>query len=168
MSVEAHKSAAPARVVCGVLTVSDTRTLETDTSGRTIASLLEDAGHEVADRQIVPDERDRISGAVRDLLARGEIQAVIVTGGTGLTPRDVTVEAVAPLFDRTIDGFGELFRMLSYEDIGAPALLSRATAGIVQRRPVFLLPGSEKAVRLAMAKLIIPELGHLVGQLGKG
>jgi molybdenum cofactor biosynthesis protein B len=147
-----------------VLTVSDTRTLETETSGAAIASLLEGAGHRVVDRQVVRDEPDQVIAAVRTALTR--VQAVITTGGTGIARRDSTYEALAGLFDKTVDGFGELFRMLSWEQVGAAAMLSRATAGTIGDRVVFLLPGSEAAVRLAMEKLILPELGHVVGQLG--
>lgn len=167
MSVESHKAAAPARVACAVLIVSDTRTLETDTSGRAITDLLADAGHPVVTRQLVRDDAIYIGRVMDRLTSRDDVQAVIVTGGTGLSTRDSTVDAVAPLIERWIEGFGELFRMLSYQDIGSAALLSRATAGVVGTTVVFLLPGAEKAVRLAMEKLILPELGHIVRELNR-
>jgi molybdenum cofactor biosynthesis protein B len=164
MSAPDHRARGARTVSCFVLTVSDTRTLETETSGAAIASLLEGAGHRVVDRQVVRDEPDQVIAAVRTALTR--VQAVITTGGTGIARRDSTYEALAGLFDKTVDGFGELFRMLSWEQVGAAAMLSRATAGTIGDRVVFLLPGSEAAVRLAMEKLILPELGHVVGLLG--
>lgn len=163
MSATDHRARGAASVACFVLTVSDTRTLATETSGAAIAALLEDAGHRVVDRQVVKDDPDQVVAAVRGVLPR--VQAVITTGGTGVAIRDSTYEALAGLFDKTLDGFGELFRMLSWEQVGAAAMLSRATAGTIEGRVVFLLPGSEAAVRLAMEKLILPELGHVVGLL---
>lgn len=143
--------------------MSDTRTLETDTSGLRAAELLTAAGHAVHDRRIVRDERDAIAAAVREGIADPEIDAVILSGGTGLAPRDVTYETVLALLEKPIDGFGELFRMLSYEQIGAAAMLSRAVAGVTGTTAVFALPGSSKAVELGIERLIGPELGHLVG-----
>lgn len=151
----------------GVITVSDTRTLENDSGGALVGELLEAAGHRVIGREIVPDDAGAIRAALQKLLALGETQAVILTGGTGVAPRDITPEAIAPLLDRTLPGFGELFRMLSYEEIGAAAMLSRATAGLVGERAVFALPGSRGALRTALEKLILPELGHLVGEGSK-
>lgn len=156
---------APASVTCFVLTVSDTRTADTDTSGRAIRDLLEQAGHRIAGSMIVRDEPALVAQAVRLEAAGTGTQVVIITGGTGLTSRDSSYEAVAGLLEKRLDGFGELFRMLSYHDIGPAAMLSRATAGTLGRTAIFLLPGSEKAVRLAMDKLIIPELGHIVQQV---
>jgi len=167
MSVASHRAASPSRVVCFVLTVSDSRTLDTDTSGQAIATLLEAAGHRVVGRAVVRDEPREVTETVRHQIGGGRVQAVVTTGGTGFSPRDTTVEALVPLFDKTIDGFGELFRALSFEDIGPAAMLSRATAGVMGDAVVFLLPGSEKAVRLAMERLILPELGHLVGQMAR-
>jgi molybdenum cofactor biosynthesis protein B len=166
-SVVEHRAAAPRRVGCGVLTVSDTRTSETDASGRTIRELLSSANHEVVDHRIVADEPAAVASIVRDLLADDRIQVVITTGGTGITSRDGTFEAIDALLDKRLSGFGELFRMLSFEEIGAAAMLTRATAGTIQRKAVFVLPGSEHAVRLAMTRLIIPELGHVLQQLSK-
>jgi molybdopterin adenylyltransferase len=167
MSVEQHRAQSPVRVNCFVLTVSDTRTLATETSGRTIAGLLEDAGHFVIGRNVVRDEPQDVAAAIREELGRGRVHVIITTGGTGIARRDSTYEAVTSLFDKHIDGFGELFRMLSFREIGAAAMLTRATAGIVAGCAVFILPGSEAAVRLAMQKLILPELGHVVSELMK-
>ncbi len=162
-----HRQAAPARVPTAVVTVSDTRSLETDTGGALVAELLEGAGHPVAGRQIVRDEPAEIARAVEETTRSADIQAVIVTGGTGVAPRDVTPDTVEPLLDRVVPGFGELFRMLSYEDIGSAALLSRALAGLRAGRVVFVVPGSRGAVRLALEKLILPEIGHLVAEAAK-
>jgi molybdenum cofactor biosynthesis protein B len=167
MSVVEHRAASPAVVPCYILTVSDSRTLKTDTSGRAIAELLTEAGHPVVDRGLVPDEPARVTDLVRDVLQRGDARAIIVTGGTGIARRDSTVEALSGLFDRHLPGFGELFRMLSFEQIGPAAMLSRATAGTAGRHALFLLPGSEHAVRLAMTRLILPELGHVVRELSR-
>jgi molybdenum cofactor biosynthesis protein B len=152
-------------VACFVLTVSDTRTLET--SGRTIAELLTEAGHTVTDRKVVKDNPEDVYEAVTKAIINARVRAVITTGGTGLARRDSTFEALTSHFDKRIDGFGEHFRMLSYQEIGAAAMLSRATAGIIRGAVVFMLPGSEAAVRLATTKLIIPELGHIVRELTK-
>jgi molybdenum cofactor biosynthesis protein B len=159
-----HRKEAPSRVSTAVITVSDTRTLETDTGGALTESLLEAAGHPVLSREIVADEPAQIRASLERLLGRTDLQAVILTGGTGVAPRDQTPDAVEPLLDRVVPGFGELFRFLSYEDIGSAALLSRALAGLVGGRVVFVIPGSRGAVRLAMEKLILPEIGHLAGE----
>jgi len=162
MSVAEHHALSPASVPCFVLTVSDTRTLGTDTSGQTIADLLRSAGHDVVDRQAVRDEPEEVQRVIRETIRQGRARAVITTGGTGISGRDSTFEAVTALLDKRIDGFGELFRMLSYQDIGPAAMLSRATAGVASGCVIFMLPGSEAAVRLAMTRLILPELGHVV------
>jgi molybdenum cofactor biosynthesis protein B len=154
-------------VATAVVTVSDTRTPETDTGGDRVAELLAAAGHPVVSREIVPDSAERIAAATRACLARDEVRAVILTGGTGVAPRDVTPEAVEPLLERVVPGFGELFRTLSYEDIGSAALLSRALAGLVGGKLVFVLPGSRGAVKLAMERLILPEIGHLAAEAVK-
>jgi len=168
MSVAEHKSSAPQSVRCFVVTVSDTRTIETDTSGRAIADLLVAAGHEVAGRTIVKDDPDIVRGTIeRQLVAAEDVQVIITTGGTGITSRDSTYEAVDALLQKRLDGFGELFRMLSFEQIGPAAMMSRACAGLVAGRIVVSLPGSEAAVRLALEKLLIPELAHLVQQATK-
>jgi molybdopterin adenylyltransferase len=167
MSVSEHRAHSPASVACFVLTVSDTRTLETETSGRAIAELLAEAGHTIADRQVVKDEPADVARAVRDAIAGARVRAVITTGGTGIAKRDSTYEAVTALFEKRLDGFGELFRMLSFQEIGSAAMLSRATAGVASGCVIFMLPGSEAAVRLGMTRLILPELGHIVRELGK-
>jgi molybdenum cofactor biosynthesis protein B len=167
MSVAEHKALSPASVACFVLTVSDTRTLATETSGRAIAELLEKAGHTVAGREVVKDEPREVTRVIRDELGRGHVRAVITTGGTGIAKRDSTYEAITALLDKRLDGFGELFRMLSFEQIGPAAMLSRATAGVASGCAIFMLPGSEAAVRLAMERLILPELGHIVRELTK-
>jgi len=147
--------------------VSDSRTPETDLGGDLVAQLLGEAGHRIAGREIIPDEMGAIQKALRQALEDSEAGAVVLTGGTGVAPRDVTPESVVPLLERVLPGFGELFRQLSYEEIGSAALLSRALAGIAARRPIFVLPGSRGAVRLALEKLVVPEIGHLVAEARK-
>jgi molybdenum cofactor biosynthesis protein B len=163
-SVVEHRRRAPAQLPVAVITVSDTRGASEDTGGALLAELLEAAGHRVVSRARVRDDVDAIRAAVGEALAREEVRAVLLTGGTGLAPRDVTPEALRPLLEREIPGFGELFRALSFAEIGAAAMLSRALAGIVRGRLVVGLPGSRAAIRLALEKLLLPELGHLVGQ----
>lgn len=162
-----HRRDAARAVPTALITVSDTRTLETDTGGACAAELLGAAGHPVAWREIVKDDAAAIAAALRRALAREDLHAVVLTGGTGVSPRDVTPEAVAPLLERVLPGFGELFRMLSHQEIGSAALLSRALAGLAAGKPVFVLPGSRAAVRLALEKLVLPELGHLVAEARK-
>lgn len=166
--LHAHRRAGARPVPTAVLTVSDTRTLETDTGGELIEELLRAQRHPVVERRMVRDDAAEIAAAMGALLARDDVAAVIVTGGTGVAPRDVTPEAVLPLLEREIPGFGELFRMLSHPEIGSAAMLSRASAGIAAGRVVFLLPGSRAALRLALEKLILPELGHLSAEAQKG
>ena len=163
VGVDEHRRAAVPSVRCAVITVSDTRAHETDVSGRAIVELLEDAGHIVAKRQILRDEPMDVRDAVLANVA--DVDAIITTGGTGITSRDSTYEAVASIFEKHLDGFGELFRMLSYEEIGSAAMMTRAAAGVARGTAIFLLPGSEHAVRLGMTKLILPELGHVVREL---
>ena len=167
MSVGEHKAQAPATIGCYVLTISDTRTADNDTSGRAIRELIAASGHSVSGFDIVRDEPLDVVARVRDRLADPRPQAIITTGGTGVTSRDSTYEAVEGLLEKRLVGFGELFRMLSFQEIGAAAMLTRATAGTVSRRAIFVLPGSENAVRLAMTRLILPELGHVVQQVTK-
>lgn len=167
VSQQEHKAAAPAAVRVAVLTVSDTRTEATDTSGRAIRELLAGAGHAVVAAAIVTDDPDAVTAFVRRELESGLAQVVITTGGTGITSRDSTYEAIDALLEKRLDGFGELFRMLSYHDVGPAAMMSRACAGLVRGRVVITLPGSEGAVRLAMTKLVLPELTHLVQQASK-
>ena len=162
-----HRTAAPDEVPTAIVTVSDTRTLETDTGGALVAELLAEAGQPVAWRRIVKDETDAIVAALDAAIADEACRALVFTGGTGVAPRDVTPETIEPHLDRVVPGFGELFRMLSYEDIGSAALLSRAVAGLKAGKVVFVIPGSRGAVRLALEKLILPELGHLAGEAVK-
>jgi molybdopterin adenylyltransferase len=166
-SVTAHKAEAPKSVRCYVLTVSDTRTAQSDTSGLAIRDLLVTAGHHVAGYEIVRDEPSQVTRVVREQLGESDVQVVITTGGTGISSRDGTFEAIDGLFDKRLDGFGELFRMISFQEIGSSAMMTRATAGTVGRKAIFVLPGSEHAVRLAMTRLIVPELGHVMQQLSK-
>jgi molybdenum cofactor biosynthesis protein B len=162
-----HKAAAPRSIGCCVVTISDTRTDATDTSGRAIVTLLEAAGHRIAARTIVKDDTDLIRSAIDRELANPEVQVIVTTGGTGITSRDNTYEVVNGMLDKRLDGFGELFRMISYEQIGSAAMLSRACAGLAGGRIIVSLPGSEAAVRLAMERLILPELGHMVQQASR-
>ena len=158
-----HRTKAP--VPCGVITASDTRTADDDISGDLAAHLLEKADHRILDRTIVADDPAAIRAAVSDMDARG-VRATIITGGTGIAPRDRTYEAVAEIIERELPGFGELFRSLSYAEIGSAAMLSRAVAGIRGRMLIASLPGSPDAVRLGLERLLVPELGHIVGLLG--
>jgi len=165
MSSNPHNHRDVVSVRCVVLTISDTRTTETDGSGALIRETLGSAGQTVVGYEILPDEPGRITKRVEYWCDRGECDALILTGGTGLARRDTTFEAVSQLLAKTLDGFGELFRMLSYQEIGAAAMLSRAVGGVRGSTVVFCLPGSTAAVRLAMDKLIVPQLGHIVGLL---
>ncbi len=162
-----HKEKAPKHVTCAVITVSDSRTTDTDESGKLIIGLLEEHGHEVMSYSLVKDDEERIRSQLESLQKSGVAQVAIVNGGTGVSSRDRTREAADPLIEREIDGFGELFRILSYEDIGSPAMLSRASAGVIGKMITFLLPGSPEAAELAMKKLILPELTHLVYEVGR-
>lgn len=156
----------PLTVTGAVITVSSTRKPETDASGKALIDLLSAVDIEVTHYSIVPDDRERIRSEV--LMAISRANCVIVTGGTGLTPDDVTIEAVAPLLEKTIEGFGELFRLKSYEEIGTAAILSRALAGVIGGRTVFCIPGSAKAVTLAAREIIIPEIRHILTHAGAG
>ena len=151
----------PPSIRCGVITISDTRTPDTDSSGAAIRALLEAAGHTVTRYQIIKDEPEQIAGLVREL-SRGGCQVILTNGGTGIARRDSTFEAIDTLIEKRLPGFGELFRMLSYAEIGPAAMLSRATAGLIAGTLVFCMPGSTGAVRLAMEQLIIPQLPHLI------
>jgi molybdenum cofactor biosynthesis protein B len=162
-----HKALSPAVAHCYILTISDTRTEATDDSGRAICDLLWAGGHQVTGRRIVRDEPDQVREAVSAQLEKDDVQVVITTGGTGITSRDTTYEAISGLLDKKLDGFGELFRMISYDEIGSAAMLSRAVGGLARGKVVLSLPGSEAAVRLAMTKLILPELGHLVREASR-
>ena len=162
-----HRESAPETVRVAVLTISDTRKPETDTGGDVVEESMRGAGHEVVAREIVRDEAASIRTTLVDLLARADVDAVVTTGGTGISARDTTYEVVDRMIEKKLDGFGELFRMLSYEEIGAAAVLSRAVAGAVGTKLVASLPGSRNAVGLAMEKLLVPEIAHIVFELRK-
>jgi molybdenum cofactor biosynthesis protein B len=162
-----HKATAPRSIGCWVLTVSDTKTPETDTSGQLIRKLLGDGGHHVVGSSIVRDEPKDVQRVIREACANDAVQAVLVTGGTGVTSRDSTYEAIEALLDKRLPGFGELFRMLSYQEVGAAAMMSRAQLGVHARRIVVSMPGSPNACRLALEKLVIPELSHLIREVSR-
>jgi molybdopterin adenylyltransferase len=165
---EEHKREAPSRVSCLIVTVSDTRTAETDKSGALVRQLLEEHGHRISGHRIVPDEYEVIASLLRDAADDSAVEAVLLNGGTGIAARDVTVEAVRAVLHKELPGFGELFRYLSFtEDIGSAAILSRAVAGSMGSKAVFAMPGSTGAVRLAMTRLILPELGHVMREIYK-
>jgi molybdopterin adenylyltransferase len=168
MSVQEHKKQAAKVVGCKIITVSDTRDKETDKSGKQMIELLENEGHNIIDYVIVKDESVPIENEIIKGCNNEEIDVILLNGGTGIAKRDVTIETVQNLLEKEIVGFGELFRMLSYqEDIGSSAILSRAIAGVVKNKAVFSTPGSTGAVKLAMHKLILPEIGHVVRELQK-
>jgi molybdopterin adenylyltransferase len=160
-----HKAHAPSSVKCGIITISDSRTPQTDDSGKLIRDLFQKAGHTILFYVVVRDEAKPILDAVEQ--ASGTCEAIVTNGGTGFATRDVTIPTLFPTFERIMPGFGELFRTLSYEKIGSAAMLSGAVAGVYRGRVVFCLPGSPDACRLAMEKLILPELGHAVGLVGR-
>lgn len=156
-----HPDSTPLSVACAVLTISDTRTRETDKSGQLMQDRLAAAGHSVVAYQIIKDEPEQIAQRVQQLVARPDIQAILLNGGTGLAPRDTTYDAIARLLTKELPGFGEIFRQLSYTEIGSRAIASRAVAGVIETTVVFSVPGSSKAVALALDALILPELIHL-------
>lgn len=162
MAVHEHKNKAQRTVRCAIITLSDTRDETTDTSGKRIKDLLAEQNQPVTSYQILKDEPDQITAAVRDLLAQADVDVIITNGGTGIAPRDTTFEAIQGLLEKEIPGFGEMFRMLSYADIGPAAMLTRATAGVAQGKVIISLPGSTGAVELGMTKLVLPELGHML------
>ena len=165
-SYQQHRAAAAAvTAAVAVVTLSDTRTLATDTSGTKAVELLTAAGHRVADRQLLPDDPTALGTALIALLARDDVDAVLTTGGTGVGRRDGTVNVVDRLIDVPLPGFGELFRMLSWQQVGSGAMLSRATAGVARGKVIFAMPGSPAAVELAVSRLILPELPHLLREL---
>jgi len=167
ISVNEHRAAAKEVVRCAVLTLSDTRTSETDTSGAFIRQALDWADFEVVDYQVQPDDPATITAILSAWSQRSDVDAILTNGGTGIARRDSTYDAISSLLEKRLDGFGELFRMLSYEQIGAAAMLSRAIAGSIGDTIVISMPGSSNAVRLAMEKLVLPELRHLVFELRK-
>ena len=164
MAEQSHLDRSLRTVACFVITVSDTRDAETDRSGAAIKGMLEEAGHAVAGYEIVKDEPEDVRALLRRALSADGVDVVLLNGGTGIAPRDGTYEVVSGLIEKRIDGFGELFRSLSYQEIGAPAMLSRAVAGAVGARIVASMPGSRGAVETAMKNLLLPQLGHMVAQ----
>jgi len=162
-----QRARAPGSVGCGILIVSDSRTVADDASGAVIRTAIEGAGHRVSSHAIVPDERAAIRREVSRALARADVLALIVSGGTGIASRDVTIESLADLWAKELPGFGELLRALSYDEIGSAAYLSRATAGVIEGKFVVVLPGSPAACRLAMERLVLPELGHVAALLDR-
>jgi molybdenum cofactor biosynthesis protein B len=168
-SVDEHRAAAAdERPGFALVTVSDTRSEDDDRTGRRMRELVEDAGFEVVDQLIVPDDTAPLRSAVSALLAHHGVDVIVVAGGTGVSPRDVSIEALEPFFDRPLPGFGELFRMLSFRDVGAAALLSRAAGGVADGCGLFVVPGSPAAAELALSELILPEAAHLVAQARRG
>jgi molybdenum cofactor biosynthesis protein B len=165
MSIEEHKAKGKKSINCFIVTVSDTRDESTDQSGQLIKSMLAGEHHQLTGYRIVKDEPAQIEALLRQALTDTAVEAIIVNGGTGISPRDGTYEVIAGLLDKRLDGFGEIFRYLSYQDIGSAALMSRAVAGSAQGKVLISLPGSKGAVSLAMEKLILPELRHMVSQL---
>ena len=164
---EEHKAHGPTSIVCGIITCSDTRTSKTDKSGQLIRELLTKEGHRIDAYHIIKDEPKDVQKLVQNLVQKQAIVAIIINGGTGISQRDSTFEAIDELLEKRLAGFGEIFRYLSYKDIGSSAILSRATAGLYQGKVIFSIPGSSGAVRLAMEALIIPELSHIVGEIQK-
>ncbi len=168
MSYQQHQQEAQKIIArCAVITLSDTRTRETDASGKRIDELLSAAGHSVTDYRVIPDDPDRLRDLLDQFLGDDSIDVILTNGGTGISHRDQTIPALESVIEIPLPGFGELFRMLSYQEIGSGAMLSRAIAGIANGHLIFAMPGSIKAVELAMSKLIIPELAHLIHQLRK-
>ncbi len=162
MSTHEHKKHAPRKVTIGIITVSTTRALEDDTSGKWISEAGSAEGHDVVYHQVIPDDADIIAATIQNVIRDEKPQVILITGGTGITPQDVTIEAVSPLLTKVLTGFGPLFAQLSFQEIGSAAYLSRATAGVIEATVVFCMPGSLNACKLACRKLIFPELGHLV------
>lgn len=164
---EEHKAHAPHCVTCVVITCSDTRTSQTDTSGQLMMRLLKEHGHDLAGYHVIKDDPAQIRSVIEEAAAHDAVQAILVNGGTGISKRDSTFEAVDGMLEKRLVGFGEIFRYLTYKDIGSSAIMTRATAGVFRGRIIFSTPGSEGAVRLAMESLILPELGHIIQQLNK-
>lgn len=164
---EEHKTHAPHSVTCVVITCSDTRTSQTDTSGQLMMRLLKEHGHDLAGYHVIKDDPTQIRNLIEEAAASDAVHAILVNGGTGISKRDSTFEAVDDMLEKRLVGFGEIFRYLTYKDIGSAAIMTRATAGVFRGRIIFSTPGSEGAVRLAMESLILPELGHIIQQLNK-
>jgi molybdenum cofactor biosynthesis protein B len=166
MSYEQHQQSSQEIVArCAVITLSDTRNESTDTSGKRIRELLAEAGHTLAHYRILPDDPAAIAPVIGEFIMRGDLDVILTNGGTGIARRDQTIDVIEKVIDQPLPGFGELFRMLSYEQIASGAMLSRAIGGIARGKLIFAMPGSTKAVELAMAKLILPELKHLIREL---
>jgi molybdopterin adenylyltransferase len=168
MAYTPHPDPDSIKVNCAVITVSDTRTAETDKSGQLIQKLLGDASHNLIAYTIIKDEPAQIQVEIENFKECADVDVIILNGGTGIAPRDTTYDAIEKLLEKTLPGFGEIFRFLSYQEIGSRAIASRAIAGTYQDKLIFSLPGSSNAVRLGMEKLILPELVHLVSQMKKG
>jgi molybdenum cofactor biosynthesis protein B len=162
VSYQEHKQKAPQSVTCAVLTISDSRTEQDDESGRLIRQRLNDNGHRVMSYAILKNEADSIEKKIYELLGQEELQVIITSGGTGASHRDITVETISPILEKKLDGFGELFRLLTYREIGTPSIMSRAVAGVVRGKVILCLPGSSGAANLAMDRIILPEIGHMV------
>jgi molybdenum cofactor biosynthesis protein B len=165
--VEQHRSQAPQSLRIAVMTISDTRTLATDTSGAFILELAQAAGHRIVDRTLIADASDQIRTILEAYRDSSDLDAVLITGGTGISPRDQTIEIVSEVLTKLLPGYGELFRMLSFAEIGPAAMLSRAVGGLMGKMVVMVMPGSKNAVELAMTRLILPELPHIVQQARK-
>lgn len=165
MSYREHKKAAPQSVSCAVLTISDSRTEETDESGKFLRQALVQNGHQVLTYAILKNDAGAIERKIRELLNQDELQVIITSGGTGISHRDITVETVSSIIEKKLDGFGELFRSLSYQEIGTASIMSRAVAGVVGGKIIICIPGSLGAARLAMDKVILPEIGHMVREV---
>jgi molybdenum cofactor biosynthesis protein B len=164
---EEHNKQGPQHIRCAVITVSDTRTPETDTGGRAVIHHLTAAGHQVLAREIIPDDPARMKPLLLSLQARDDIDAILMTGGTGITSRDLTFETISSMLTKPLPGYGEIFRMLSYQEIGPAAILSRAIGGLLARKVLLTMPGSPAAVKLAMEKIIVPQLPHLMREAGR-
>ena len=165
MSHETHRTHPARSIGVAIVTVSDTRTTAEDESGALARRLIEDAGHRVADYRILKDEPSQVGSALAELVRREDVRAIVFNGGTGISRRDTTFEAVSRMLEKRLDGFGEIFRSLSFQEIGSAAILSRAVAGTRGDRIIFSVPGSPAAVRLALERLILPELGHIIAEL---
>jgi molybdenum cofactor biosynthesis protein B len=166
MSYEHHQASAKSITArCAIVTLSDSRTLETDAGGKRIADLLRDGGHDVMEHRVIPDDAAGFKLVLDELLARPDVDAIVTTGGTGISRRDLAIGVIESTIESPLPGFGELFRMLSWDQIGSGAILSRATAGIARGKPIFAMPGSPAAIELAMTKLILPELQHILLEL---
>lgn len=167
MGIKEHKEKAKKNLNCAVITVSSTRNKDNDESGKIICKILEDNGHKIIYYNIIKDDLILIKSAIKKLIASSEIKAIILNGGTGISKKDLTIEAVLPFIQKKLDGFGEIFRYLSYKEIGSPAIMTRAVAGIVDSKIIICLPGSKNAVKLAMEKIIIKEICHMVWEANR-